>query len=252
MAEHAEQRSVDESGHRLKVMFVACPDACRACRSLQGRVFDPRQAPSVPLRECLTPPCRCRYEGYDPQGVVSRLLSAGVEAVKQERLEHARELLYQVIDLDDRNEKAWLWLSGVVPGIEERIVCLENVLAINPYHQLAREGLRHLQAQRREMGTGPSAARKIRDARLAIDEIKVRHPKVTMLRQAPPPPLPRGGEPPAPVGAQSQPKRVPGKLGQQAGRTPMGFSEVLVWVIIAVVVLAIVGTAVVLAVGLLR
>ncbi|MDH4209332.1 MAG: hypothetical protein OEV76_10695 [Anaerolineae bacterium] len=252
MAERAEEWSVEASGRRLKVMLVARPDACPACRSLQGRIFDPRQAPSLPLGECLTPPCRCRYEEYDAQRVVSRLLSAGVQAVKQERLDQARELLYQAIDLDEHSEKAWLWLSGVVPGIEERIVCLENVLAINPCHQLARAGLRHLQLQRKEMGAGPSAARKIRDARLAIDEIKVRRPKVTTLRQAPAPPLSREGRPSMPLAANSQTVVVPAKFSQEAERTPVGLTEVLLWAIIAVVVLGIVSMAAFLAMWLLR
>ncbi|HJX37908.1 MAG TPA: hypothetical protein VJ714_04880 [Anaerolineae bacterium] len=252
MAEHVEEMPVDLAGRGLKVMFVARPDACRACRTMQGRVFDPRQAPSLPLRECLTPPCRCRYEGYDPQAVVSRLLSAGVDAVKEERLEQARELLYQVIDLDERNEKAWLWLSGVVPGVEERIICLENVLAINPHHQLAKEGLRHLQTQRRAKGAGPSAARKIRDAREAIDEIKGRHPKVATLKQAPPPPIPSEGRPLLPVAASAQPVGKPRKRIAEAEGTPVGFSGVLLWVLIAAVVLALIGTASLLVVSLAR
>jgi hypothetical protein len=252
MAEHVEEWSVEAPGRRLKVMFVARPDACRACRSLQGRIFDPRRAPALPVMQCLTPPCRCRYEEYDPQRAVSRLLSAGVQAVKQERLDEARELLYQVIDLDERNEKAWLWLSGAVPGVDERIICLENVLAINPYHQLARAGLSRLQVQRREMGTGPRAARKIHDARLAIDEIKVRQPKVSTLRQAPPPPLSREGRPSMALAANSQPVRAPARLGAEAERTPIGWTGALLWAIIAVVMLAIVGTLAVLVMGLPR
>ena len=186
MAEKAWEMPIAVAKQGLKVMFVAHPDACRACRSLQGRIFDPLGAPPLPLEECLTPPCRCRYEGYDPRLVISRLLSAGVDAVRERKLEEARELLYQVIDLDERNEKAWLWLSGVVEGIDTRIVCLENVLAINPHHQLAVEGLRYLKAQRREQGAGEKAARKIRRARDAINHIRSSKPKVTTLREVPP------------------------------------------------------------------
>jgi hypothetical protein len=130
MADSLQEILVDLADRGLKVMFVAYPDACRACRKLQGRVFDPLEAPSIPVDECLTPPCRCRYEAYDPRVVVAKLLAAGVDAVKEQRLEEAKEMLYQVIDLDERNAKAWLWLSGVVEGTDERIICLENVLTI--------------------------------------------------------------------------------------------------------------------------
>jgi tetratricopeptide (TPR) repeat protein len=184
MADSLQEILVDLADRGLKVMFVAYPDACRACRKLQGRVFDPLEAPPIPVAECLTPPCRCRYEAYDPRAVVARLLGAGINAVKEQRLEDARELLHQVIDLDERNEKAWLWLSGVIEGTEERIICLENVLAINPKHLLARQGLRHLLAQKRRPEAGEEAARKIKEARDAIDhlrsaEVKMMTPKET-------------------------------------------------------------------------
>jgi len=167
----------------LKVIFVAQPDACRACRRLQGRIFDPLKALPIPVSDCLTPPCRCRYEGYDARSVVTRLLTAGVDAVNEERLEDAKELLYQVIDLDERNDKAWLWLSGIVEGIDERIMCLENVLAVNPHHELAREGLRHLLAQRAELRTGQQTAKRIKDAREAIDHLKASQTKVMTLQE---------------------------------------------------------------------
>jgi hypothetical protein len=186
VAENVRETPIAVAKQGLKVMFVAHPDACRVCRGLQGRIFDPLEAPPLPLEDCLTPPCRCRYEGYDPRLVISKLLSAGVDAVKGKRLEEARELLYQVIDLDERNEKAWLWLSGVVEETDGRIVCLENVLAINPHHYLAAEGLRYLRSQRRAQGTGEMAARKIREARDAIDHIRSRRSKVITLRESPP------------------------------------------------------------------
>jgi hypothetical protein len=188
VAKNVRETSTAVAKQGLKVMFVAHPDSCRVCRGLQGRIFDPREAPPVPLEECLTPPCRCRYEWYDPQLVISKLLGAGVDAVKGKRLEEARDLLYQVIDLDEHNEKAWLWLSGVVEGIDGRIVCLENVLAINPGNGLAAEGLRYLRSERRARAAGEQTARKIRAARDAIDHIRSRRSKVIALRESPPVP----------------------------------------------------------------
>jgi len=75
---------------------------------------------------------------------VHDLLSQGIAAAKAGQREQARDLLMQAIELDERNEKAWLWLSGVVDTTEDRCVCLENVLALNPDNTWARRGLERL------------------------------------------------------------------------------------------------------------
>jgi len=65
----------------------------------------------------------------------NELLQEGIEAAKEKRVGEALALLKQVVELEPRNEMAWLWLSDVVETDEQRIVCLENVLAINPDNQ---------------------------------------------------------------------------------------------------------------------
>jgi hypothetical protein len=244
---------VDLARQGLKLMLVAHPDACRVCRNLQGRIFDPLAAPPLPLRECLTPPCRCRYESYDARTVVSRLLRAGVKAVHEQRLEEARELLYQVIDLDERNERAWLWLSGVVTGIDERMVCLESVLSINPHHEVAREGLRYLQMQRHELGTGQRAARKIRAARDAIDHLRASQPKVVTLKETPPVPMRISGElmPTRPTAGLRLPAGSP-RRREERPQPAMSFPMVFLCVLLAVLLLVTIGAALVAAAGLLR
>lgn len=72
------------------------------------------------------------------------LLSAGIRAVKNRDLETGRALLMQVVERDEHNEQAWLWLSGAVESDEDRRICLENVLAINPNHAAAQRGLAKL------------------------------------------------------------------------------------------------------------
>jgi len=72
------------------------------------------------------------------------LLQRGIEAARAKRNDEARELLMQAVQLDEQNEQAWLWLSGVVESFDDRRVCLENVLAINPTNQRAQAGLRWL------------------------------------------------------------------------------------------------------------
>jgi hypothetical protein len=97
--------------------------------------------------------------------MADNLLAQGIAAVKAGRKAEARELLIRVIEQEDRHELAWLWLSGAVDTDEERIICLENVLTINPQNAAARRGLDMLAATAnvRPPGTvpppSPSAAR---------------------------------------------------------------------------------------------
>ena len=72
---------------------------------------------------------------------VESLFRRGVIAAKSGHAERAQELLTQVVELDQDHVSAWLWLSGVVPSLEDREVCLENVLALDPDNAAARKGL---------------------------------------------------------------------------------------------------------------
>lgn len=83
-----------------------------------------------------------------------RLLQAGIAAAKTGQRERARGMLLRVIEHDEENVTAWLWLSGLVDDLEERRICLENVLTLEPDNALARKGLARLQ-QMREVAPPP-------------------------------------------------------------------------------------------------
>ena len=85
------------------------------------------------------------------QQKVDQLLRQSIAAAKSGQRERARELLARVLEQDEKNASAWLWLSGVVDGLDDREVCLENVLALDPGHEVARQGLAML---RRQKGAG--------------------------------------------------------------------------------------------------
>jgi len=72
------------------------------------------------------------------------LLQQGIAAFKARQKAEARDLLLQVVEQDERNEMAWLWLSGAVDTDAERLTCLENVLAINPDNGMAKRGIETL------------------------------------------------------------------------------------------------------------
>ena len=80
-------------------------------------------------------------------GNSDELVNQGIKAYKAGEKKDARDLFLQAIKLNDRNEKAWLWLSGVIGSVEKRRVCLENVLAIDPENKAAQKGLAQLDAR---------------------------------------------------------------------------------------------------------
>jgi hypothetical protein len=76
-----------------------------------------------------------------------RLYREGVTAIRAGDPQTGRDRLLQAVELDEMHEQAWLWLSAVVETDQERIICLENVLTINPAHETARKGLEKLRGK---------------------------------------------------------------------------------------------------------
>jgi hypothetical protein len=75
------------------------------------------------------------------QADAKRLLAQGVAAAKAGQRTQAYNLLLDVVELDQRNELAWLWLSAVTDNPDDQRVCLENVITINPGNAEARSRL---------------------------------------------------------------------------------------------------------------
>lgn len=84
------------------------------------------------------------------QGQIESLLERGIEAARGHDTKRARDTLLHVIELDQRNEQAWLWLSSVVESRVDKEVCLENVLLINPDNTYAAMGLQSLRQEPRD------------------------------------------------------------------------------------------------------
>jgi hypothetical protein len=78
------------------------------------------------------------------QESVAELLRKGINAAQANRREEARGYLLQVVERDEWNERAWLWLSGVVDEPVDMQVALANALTINPENEHARRGLEAL------------------------------------------------------------------------------------------------------------
>ena len=88
---------------------------------------------------------------------VAVLLQKGIEAAREGKRSEAHDLFQQVIEIDEKNEKGWFWLASVVETDEERIICLGNVLHINPNNERAKRALDTLQAKAKEKKTTSDA-----------------------------------------------------------------------------------------------
>jgi hypothetical protein len=71
-------------------------------------------------------------------------LDDAINVIRTGNREQGREILEEILETDENNEEVWLWLSSVVDSDEDREICLENVLAINPDNIVAQKGLEAL------------------------------------------------------------------------------------------------------------
>jgi Tfp pilus assembly protein PilF len=79
---------------------------------------------------------------------LAQMLYDGALAVQQGDYERARDLLLQVVEHDEENAQAWLWLSGAVDDLDDQQTALENVLALDPANAAAQRGLALIEQQR--------------------------------------------------------------------------------------------------------
>lgn len=78
-------------------------------------------------------------------------LRQAIEAARAGRKVEARDLLLKIVDEDPQNEVAWIWLSGLVDSLEDKIIACENVLTLNPGNEKVRAYLLKLQSEQDEL-----------------------------------------------------------------------------------------------------
>ncbi len=86
---------------------------------------------------------------------IQSLMRAGVQAARAGNKKKARRIFERVLEIQDDNELGWMWMASVVESVEERRVCLENVLDINPRSARARKALEQLKAPEAEPSPPP-------------------------------------------------------------------------------------------------
>lgn len=75
---------------------------------------------------------------------IDAMVREAKRAIRAGNKAEAQKLLLKATELDQSNEQAWMWLSAVVDTVEDQIICLENVLQINPNNADAKRGLEML------------------------------------------------------------------------------------------------------------
>ncbi len=62
----------------------------------------------------------------------AEILRQAIQAARNGRELTARDLFQDVVRMDPNNEVAWMWLSGLLDPLEDRLAACERVLSINP------------------------------------------------------------------------------------------------------------------------
>jgi hypothetical protein len=73
-------------------------------------------------------------------------LHQGITAAQAGRKGEARTLLTEVVEADETQLEAWFWLSQIVDSLEEKSICLENILTLDPNNDSAQAELIRVKA----------------------------------------------------------------------------------------------------------
>ncbi|MCB0166626.1 MAG: hypothetical protein KDI79_20525 [Anaerolineae bacterium] len=73
-------------------------------------------------------------------------LEEAIQHIRMGNREEGRQILEDLLESQEENEDIWLWLTSVVDTDEDREICLENVLALNPNNVVAQRGMEALHA----------------------------------------------------------------------------------------------------------
>ncbi len=73
-----------------------------------------------------------------------QILREAISSIKNGNKTRGRQLLIRVLENDENNETAWLWLTKCLSNNKQKSECFERVLEINPNNQHAKDGLKRL------------------------------------------------------------------------------------------------------------
>jgi tetratricopeptide (TPR) repeat protein len=78
-------------------------------------------------------------------------LRQAIAFAREGRKVEARDLLLGVVEEDPQNETAWMWLTGLVDALDDKIIACENILTINPSNDRVRAYLAQLLAEQNQL-----------------------------------------------------------------------------------------------------
>jgi len=76
------------------------------------------------------------------------LLQQAMSAMRAGRELTARDIFLEVLEINPRNETAWVWLTGLLDDLDDCIYACEQVLEINPNHAGVRQYLSQLMVEK--------------------------------------------------------------------------------------------------------
>ncbi len=83
------------------------------------------------------------------------LLEKAIQAAREGRRTEARDMLLHLVEAEPRNEAAWIWLTGLVDELEDKIIACENVLTLNPGNERVRAYLNQLLLRKKSLEAPP-------------------------------------------------------------------------------------------------
>ncbi|MGC8875413.1 MAG: hypothetical protein ACP5SI_13325, partial [Chloroflexia bacterium] len=89
---------------------------------------------------------------------VDALYRAAVAAAERGQRDHARKLFTKLLEIDERRAEAWIWLAELVTDLDDREICLENALALDPENESVRKDLERVRRLRVELAEARAAA----------------------------------------------------------------------------------------------
>jgi ferric-dicitrate binding protein FerR (iron transport regulator) len=87
------------------------------------------------------------------------LFKAGQEAARNGNKQQAHDLFRRAIEIDPYHEQVWLWLASVVETDDDRRVCFENVLELNPANVTAQRKLQIMDQEALIVAMSPKGKR---------------------------------------------------------------------------------------------
>ncbi len=84
---------------------------------------------------------------------LEELMQLGVQTAQAGNKRNARMIFQQVLEQDNENERAWLWMAAVAETPIDRLRCLNTVLRINPNNKTALDQLEKMKKRQESSNT---------------------------------------------------------------------------------------------------